>query len=502
MKLPDREIEAIIQRLKQGKPLPERYRFLLFENKGEPELVWDGKTDEACDIVWPFAPSERFDCWGSSCIAGNFQQPLAREWKNKLFWSDNKFVLAALSHGTLRAEIEALGGIQLVYIDPPFGVGTNFSIDIEMGDETEIAASLANPSQTKRKKNTIEQIAYFDTWGKGADSWLAMLYERLALIQNLLAEEGSIYVHCDWRSNAYIRLVLDEIFGKEAFRNEIVWCYRGGGVPKKDFAPKHDTIFRYTKSKGDRYQFHLDRVRIPYSQDVLSSSASRYDKSYRAKKIYDGYKPHPLGKHPEDWWTIQPLMPSDKTERIGYPTQKPVELLQRIIEASTNPEDLILDAFCGSGTTLAVAAGLRVERVKNSRGKEKLSYFFAPPRKWIGIDSSKFSIHAVRKRLIGLHRQLQAEGKYGRTFEIFHAERYERQYFYQQTHATRSFFDLILRAYGAEPTNGFEKLQGKKGKRFVAIAPLGESVTRSFFRGSRFGVRRFFEKASPARSSD
>ena len=135
-------------------------------------------------------------------------------WTNKLIWGDNKLILSSLKNGPMRQEIEAQGGLKLVYIDPPFDVGADFSMDIEIGEGVETESFTKKPS-------VIEEIAYRDTWGKGADSFIAMIYERLKLIHGLLAEDGSIYVHCDWRLNSYMRLILDEIFGKDNFRNEI-----------------------------------------------------------------------------------------------------------------------------------------------------------------------------------------------------------------------------------------------------------------------------------------
>ena len=178
-------------------------------------------------------------------------------------------------------------------------------------------------------------FAYRDSWGQGGGAYLQMIHERLVLLRELLSDQGTIYVHCDYRVSHYLRAILDETFGPQNYRNELIWCYRGGGVPRNDFAAKHDTIFRYSKS--DKYIFNADEVRIPYSPDVQASLASRYDKSYRANKVYEGYRPNVLGKHPEDWWLIQPIMPSDRTERLDYPTQKPIELIQRIVDASSMP---------------------------------------------------------------------------------------------------------------------------------------------------------------------
>jgi adenine-specific DNA-methyltransferase len=146
--------------------------------------------------------------------------------------------LSSLKNGALREEIEKQGGIKLIYIDPPFDVGADFSMDIEIGDNT-----------FTKKPSVLEELAYRDTWGKGADSFIAMIYERLVLMRDLLAEDGSIYVHCDWRVTACLRLIMDEIFGKNNFRNELVWSYSGWRrADNQQYSRKHDTIFFYTKS--------------------------------------------------------------------------------------------------------------------------------------------------------------------------------------------------------------------------------------------------------------
>jgi adenine specific DNA methylase Mod len=221
MKLTDNEIREINQYLEAGKALPEKYRFLLFDDKREVELVWNGKTGDVCNVVLPFQVIEQVDeprsekelTLQNDLFA--FDNGTGRQnkgWHNKLIWGDNKLVLSSLKNGALREEIETQGGIKLIYIDPPFDVGADFSMDIEIGGET-----------LTKKPNILEELAYRDTWGKGADSFIAMIFERLVLMRDLLAEDGSIYVHCDWRVNSYIRLVLDEIFGKENIVNEIVW---------------------------------------------------------------------------------------------------------------------------------------------------------------------------------------------------------------------------------------------------------------------------------------
>ena len=190
-----------------------------------------------------------------------FDQQTGRQitgWNNKLIWGDNKLILSSLKNGPLREEIEAQGGIKLIYIDPPFDVGADFSMDIEIGGET-----------LTKKPNVLEEIAYRDTWGKGADSFISMIYERLVLMRDLLADDGSIYVHCDWRVNSYIRLVLDEIFGKNNFRNEVIWDYsfRMMNLPKF-YNRKHDTILFYAKS--DQNYFEMPKT-LWTKEDLLKS---------------------------------------------------------------------------------------------------------------------------------------------------------------------------------------------------------------------------------------
>ena len=153
----------------------------------------------------------------SSLFATDARGRQLKGWTNKLIWGDNKLILSSLKNGPLRQEIKAQGGLKLIYIDPPFDVGADFSMDIEIGGDT-----------FTKKPNILEEIAYRDTWGKGADSFIAMIYERLVLMRDLLAEDGSIYVHCDWRVNNLIRMPLDEILGRGNFRNEIIWNIHSG----------------------------------------------------------------------------------------------------------------------------------------------------------------------------------------------------------------------------------------------------------------------------------
>ena len=389
-------------------------------------------------------------------------------WTNKLIWGDNKLILSSLKNGPLRDEIERQGGLKLIYIDPPFDIGADFSMDIEIGDDT-----------FTKKPNILEEIAYRDTWGKGADSFIAMIYERLVLMKDLLADDGSIYVHCDWRVNSFMRLVLDEIFGKNKLQNEVIWSYtNAGGRSKTRFARKHDTIFWYTKS--DVYIFNgADPLvteerragRDSFGGIIAQDENGRtYQEVKSAGKSYRYYLDE--GKIPEDVWAIQPIPPHG-AERLGYPTQKPERLLERIIAVATNEGDLLADFFSGSGTTAVVA--------------EKLG------RKWITSDLGKFAVHTTRKRMIGVQRGLKAEGKDYRAFEILNLGKYERQHFVgvnpnlreeqrqqQLEEKEAAFLDLILRAYRAERTDGFVSFSGKRAGRLVAVGPVNMPVSRLF----------------------
>ncbi len=484
MRLSDNEIQSITRCLEAGKPLPDKYRFLLFEDKREVELVWNGKSNEICNVVLPFQ------------IIENVDEPRAEEdtkrqlslfdidergrqlkgWTNKLIWGDNKLILSSLKNGSMRQQIEKQGGIKLIYIDPPFDVGADFSMNIEIGDE-----------QFTKKPNILEEIAYRDTWGKGADSFIAMIYERLALMRDLLADNGSIYVHCDWRVNSYIRLVLDEIFGANSQKNEIIWHYEKWTAPSKSFQKNHDLMLFYTRSDCHVFneQKHVSKnLEEKYKKGYLigggygSNGLVVYDKENKKVKdlIATGkYKVHfaeKKGKPVSDVWQI-PFINPVASERIGYPTQKPEALIERIIKASSNKGDLVADFFCGSGTTLAVA--------------EKLG------RKWIGSDLGKFGIHTTRKRMIGVQRELKKTGKNYRSFEILNLGKYERQHYIgvnlnlreeekkkQLAQKEQDFLNLILHAYRAEKITGFKTFQGKKGNRLVAVGPINLPVTRLF----------------------
>ena len=508
LQLADSEKRDIIKYLNKNKPLPEKYRFMLFDGAQEVELLWNGKTNEVTNTVLPFQTIEHIDeprseekISAQKSLFDNSGRQI-KGWTNKLIWGDNKLILSSLKNGPLRKEIEAQGGLKLIYIDPPFDVGADFSMDIKIGDPESDGAS----ETFTKKPSVIEEIAYRDTWGKGADSFIAMIHERLKLMHSLLAEDGSIYVHCDWRVNSYMRLVLDEVFGKSNFLNEIIWKYEGPQSPSPiKFASKHDVILRYSKSinqnkanelyyfeeeKFDSKKYKIDEngkyfYTIPKG-DYTDKSIKKLDEegkifwskngSARIKKFIelseDKTKMLKSKKIPDIWKITSLGLAASSKENVDYPTQKPEKLLERIIKVSSNEGDLVADFFCGSGTTMAVA--------------EKLG------RKWIGTDLSRFSIHTTRKRMIGVQRELKKDSKDFRAFEILNMGIYERQHYVGEnpdlkndetfkkiTQKQNEFLQLILTAYKAEPVKQMPPFHGKKRDRMVIVGPVDLPVTHS-----------------------
>ncbi len=360
------------------------------------------------------------------------------DFRNMLIWGDNKLVMASL----LR---DYKGKIDLIYIDPPFDVGTDFSMQLQIGE--------SNESITK-EQSVLETIVYNDIWGKGTDSYLHMMFERLSLMKELLKETGSIYVHCDFRVNFFLRQILDEIFGKDYFRNEIIWGYKLGGRPDDGWARKHDTIFYYVKTNN--WTFNAQDVKIPYE------STGGYISSGRKIVGDKVYEVNPDGKTPEDWWDI-PALNHIAKERVDYATQKPEALLERIIKGSSNESDIVVDLFCGSGTTISVA--------------ERLG------RRWIGVDLGRYAIHTSRKRLIDLQRKLHNENQPYRSFDVYNLGRYERQWWQKERlhGANTEHRKVVLEFYRAEmlPNPTSPLLHGRRGPALVYVDAIDSIFTRS-----------------------
>jgi adenine-specific DNA-methyltransferase len=519
MNLTDREKEQIKAMIDAGQPLPPRYRAVLFAEPHEAELIWPGKTAEVTNVVLPFQSIEQIDeprveTSGQVADLFAFDARTGRQsggWTNKLIWGDNKLVLASLKNGPLRRQIEDAGGLKLVYIDPPFDVGADFSFDIEVGDGLTLT----------KEPSVVEEIAYRDTWGRGADSYFSMMYERLQLIHGLLAVDGCVFVHCDYRVNAGLRFILDEVFGNSSFLNEIVWQRTGAHNDAGKFGVVHDVLLFYSRSErhtfnpifiahsdehlqtrfnqveeGTNRRFFAGPITAPgggpprrfrgkmlapppgrhwsYAQDGIDDLEQRNLIYYSTtgtpylKQYMDEYVAQ--GRRIQSIWTD--LLPSKTgAEVLGYPTQKPEGLLDRVIRSASNDGDLIADFFCGSGTTLAVA--------------EKLG------RKWIGCDLGRFAIHTTRKRLIGVQRELKASAKPHRSFEILNLGKYERQFFVgidptlpeEQRRAIslqkeEHYLTLILNAYKAERSFQTPPFHGRKAGAMVLVGPIDAPVTQ------------------------
>lgn len=352
------------------------------------ELVWDGKYDEPGVRRAITLPTEGV-CW-TRREAYEVCSDNPDGFRNRLLWGENRDALYALREDFAEA-------VDLIYLDPPFAVGTDFWFPVTFGED---------------KKPTARAVAYRDIWGTGPESYLHQMWERLVLLRDLLAETGTIYVHCDWRMSAPLRLILDEVFGVGAaasemtpgFRAEIAWLYRESINRRTCWNRKHDTLLMYTKSAS--WTFHADAVLNPLSETTIKkyrhqdSEGRRYRLMGRgitgspirsARDIHPEWETtHPeltfrhylkTGSLPVDYWQMD-IINQAAAERVDYPTQKPEVLLERILLASSNPGDLVLDPCSGSGTTAAVA--------------ERLG------RRWLACDVSPWAVHTTRKRLLGV----------------------------------------------------------------------------------------------------
>jgi len=433
------------------------------------ELVWPGKYDKEGNlkvdppVSLPFQIVERvnesratrtnretaaqtlFDLWeqdkSSPSVDENF--------KNKLIWGDNKLVMESLLQS-------CSGKIKLIYIDPPFAVGSDQKIEIEVGEE-----------EVTKEASIIEDVAYRDTWGKGNASFVSTLYDRLSLMHKLLTSDGSIYVHIDYRTSAFIRLILDEIFGASNFRGWLVWSIGTGAKGRQQWSNQHNDILCY--SKGEQFTFnHSDpELREPFAELSSTMHFNKVDKDGRRfrERIVNGksyvyYADE--GKLVGSVWTDISSMAANSpilSESVGYPTQKPEKLLTRIIRASSNEGELIADFFNGSGTTVSVA--------------EKLN------RRWIGCDIGRFSIHTTRKRLMDIQEC--------RPFEILNLGNYERQHWSKLSFGEDSDGDgvidyleyvaFILKLYGATAVKDSIFLHGKKATAYVHVGAVTSPVT-------------------------
>lgn len=359
---------------------------------------------------------------------------------NRLIYGDNLLSMQALLAGDESSGLEPLRGkVNLIYIDPPFDSKADYRTKISLPH-----------NQITQKPTTFEQFGYSDLWQKGTVSYLEYMYPRLVLMKELLSETGSIYVHIDWHVGHYLKILLDDIFGKENFRNEIVWIYtRMGTKGQKIFSRAHDNVYWY--SKNNSWIFNLDEVRLPYSEGSLARQG------YQLNRLGSGISKqgvtvlNNIGKCPEDWFDIPYLRGN---ERVDYATQKPEKLLERIIKASSNEGDLVCDFFGGSGTTAAVA--------------ERLG------RRWITTDIGKPACLVMRKRFIDMNAKpflYQAIGDYNK--EVFTSGK--------QFGKIGDLCEVLLKLYGALPFTKEEcsdRHWGKiKGGRTLVYADSPNVIT-------------------------
>jgi adenine-specific DNA-methyltransferase len=430
------------------------------------ELVWPGKYDDEGNLVpprrvnLPFQVIERisetratreqreeeraghvvtlFDYWQAE---EEHMADASDGWRNKLIWGDNLYVMGSLLE-------HFAGKIDLIYIDPPFATGADFSVTAHLGEGDE---------EIIKEQSVIEEKVYRDTWGKGNDSYMTMLYQRLILMRDLLSDSGTIYVHLDYRLGHHTKLMMDEIFGIEGFLNEIVWHYRRWPAKSMNFQRQHDKILVYAKRPGS-HRFNL--LLMPLTEGTnrrwrgQKSKVEFVNGIRQVTQMTDEKSP---GTPMDDVWDV-PVVNSQAVERVDYSTQKPEELLERIIEASSNPSELVADFFCGSGTTLAMA--------------EKLG------RRWIGCDLGRYAIHVTRKRMM--------DTPDCRPFEILNLGQYERQVWQGVTFGGQKrsqqmlifeYLKFILDLYGAQPLPGTQHLHGKQGRAVVHVGAVDAPVT-------------------------
>lgn len=503
----------------------------------KPRLAWQGMErreaavsvpTQVVEIVRPGLAQERGG--NLSIDVRRARQREADVQPNRLIWTNDNLVAlqTLLDEKDPGGDYRYRGKVDLVYIDPPFMVNNDFmadnAIDIDLGDDV----------QVQKEPSLVEILAYKDTWRQGLDSFLTMLRHRLELLKELLAPTGSIYVHLDWHAVHYVKVMMDELFGYENFQSEIIWKRTSARSDTEGVATVHDTILSYART-ADRYWSHVYQ---PYSSEYIKSHYSHIDKKtgrrYRIADLrspnprpnlmyeYKGYKPHKNGwaisleemkRRDEEGliyypphgdrlafkrfidddgmplmsiWSDLPPVNSQAVERLGYPTQKPVALLERIISASCPPGGLVLDCFNGSGTTTEAA--------------ERLG------RRWIGIDNGKYAIHLARKRLIHLHgkpkppekpeyeypecgtcknierkeKRQRSPGPFDvRPFTVENMGVYQRAEEWQDFQKNRSVYrDAMVQVFGAVVSDTHPLLHGLKNKRtWVHVGPLDAPIT-------------------------
>lgn len=416
--------------------------------KGFPELRWTGKRPYTSTQYYPAQLKERH---GDQ--SGN--------WINKIFWGDNLQVMSHLLK-------EFRGEIDLIYIDPPFDSKADYKKKIE----------LKGVGTATSDSSSFEEKQYGDIWTN--DEYLQFMYERLIILRELLSDKGSIYLHCDWHKSHHLRCLMDEIFGQQNFRNEIIWSFGGKGLvnAKKNFVRNYNSILFYTKSDEvllnlrsgiisksilQRFGKYLSEDGIIYfkalrnSGDVLEleKATKTFIKNNNREPLDDDIaRDYSNGSLLKDVWDIPIVRQNDAyDEYVNYPTQKPEALLERIIKASTNPGDLVFDCFMGSGTTQAVAMKLG--------------------RRFIGADINLGAIQTTTKRLLGIQNELKDGASKFSGFEVYNVNNYD---FFRNPLQAKS---LLIEALEIQPFLQDNLWDGEKDGRMVKIMPVNRIATKA-----------------------
>lgn len=406
--------------------------------KGFPELRWTGKRLYRSTQYYPAQLRESY---------GEEQNG----WINKIFWGDNLQVMSHLLK-------EYRGKIDLIYIDPPFDSKADYKRKIEV----------KNVGKTISDSSSFEEKQYGDIWTN--DEYLQFMYERLILMRELLSEKGCIYVHCDWHKVHHLRCLLDEVFGSNNFVNEIVWHYADymQGNATTSLPRKHDTILFYSKTP----KYYYERVKVPLDKPVKrnrviwngKTKALEVARDGQGKIIYDEFTDRFLDSvWEEDVLNIGQTSVTRKTssENLNYPTQKPKRILELIIEASSQPGDLVFDCFMGSGTTQSVAMKLG--------------------RRFIGADINLGAIQTTTKRLLSVAKELEnsqtgmgsADDTKYTGFEVYNVNNYD---FFRNPVEAR---DLLIAALEIQPFPQSDIWDGELDGRMVKIMPVNRIATKA-----------------------
>jgi len=418
----------------------EKQRVKVAEAKGRPMLHWVGKKPLDSVTVFPTQLVETFNPTGEE-----------NEAQGLVFHGDNKDAMAwLLAHGYRRK-------VKLIYIDPPFDSGADYVRRVQL-------RGIRTAELEGEAHSLDEQIQYTDIWAN--DMYLQFIYERLLMMKELLSDTGSIYVHLDYRMDSYIRVIMDEVFGQHNYRNELIWAYEGREMSEAQYNRKHDTILFY--SKGQDITFNYDDILDPLKESSRQAM-SRYqdeDGKYFILRYKDGggfapldqegentYRQYvPEGVPPRDWFMIDY---SRKSERTGFPTQKPRALLERFIKASSNRGELVADFFIGCGTTAEVAQQLG--------------------RRWIGCDINRGAIQTTSKQLQKVITN-QMESKptpppAALSFSVYRVNDYDLQIQHNEA------VNLVVEHIGIERTRTDPFFDGTLGKRLVKIVPFNHPLT-------------------------